>query len=615
MHIEFIEIQNFRKLRSIRIDFAPDTTLFVGANNSGKTSAMSALRYFLVDKGDFHANDFTLSNWIFINNIGKKWEADENTSNSPAPSIDDWETVLPSLDLWLKVADEEIHRVSHIVPTLDWTGGLLGVRLRFEPKKIEDFYKEYLSAIHKAKETMKTSPQGGKSGLSAPVLWPQDMRQFLDRKLGAHFGVCAYCLDPTKQIPPENGIARPQRLPGETQPIDGDPLKGLVRIRRIDAQRDFADVKSGRDRPDNDRGGEKHRLTKQLRAYYDKHLDPGKSPGPLDLEALSAIRTAEELFDVKLKSGFSSALGSGKTRSLVNALTELRKEDNKSGNHIRLYGKKIGVITYTNAACDEIKRRLEFDPLAEVSTIHSFVWSLISGLQADIKQWLRTNLPADIAELEELQRRGRAGTKAALDRDEAIKAKRRRLASLDTIRGFKYNPAGDNRGLDSLSHSEVIQIGADFLTQKPLMQRILVTKFPILLIDESQDTNKSLMEAFLKLQREYKEQFCLGLFGDVMQRIYADGKEDLGRDLPADWARPAKKLNHRCPRRIIRLINRVRASTDGHEQVARPDSKEGIVRLFILRSDPDKKRKPNFGCWRRWAQLLVIDSGAAPRQM
>jgi DNA helicase-2/ATP-dependent DNA helicase PcrA len=182
--------------------------------------------------------------------------------------------------------------------------------------------------------------------------------------------------------------------------------------------------------------------------------------------------------------------GSGKTRSLVNALKLLRKN---SGERLRLYGQRVGVITYTNAACDEIKRRLEFDPLIEVSTIHSFVWLLIRGFNADIKQWLRTNLALEINELEEQQRKGRAGTKAASDRDESIKAKQKRLGTLDSIRIFTYNPLGENRGRDSLNHSEVIKIGADFLTQKRLMQQILITKFPVLLIDESQDTNKMLM--------------------------------------------------------------------------------------------------------------------------
>lgn len=48
MHIQHLEIANFRKLLSVRIDLAAETTLLVGANNSGKSSAMLALRRFLV---------------------------------------------------------------------------------------------------------------------------------------------------------------------------------------------------------------------------------------------------------------------------------------------------------------------------------------------------------------------------------------------------------------------------------------------------------------------------------------------------------------------------------------------------------------------------------------
>lgn len=278
--------------------------------------------------------------------------------------------------------------------------------------------------------------------------------------------------------------------------------------------------------------------------------------------------------------------GSGKTRSLVNALSHLR---DKSGGHLRLYGKRIGVITYTNAACDEIKRRVRFDPLFEVSTIHSFVWSLIGGLHLDIKRWLRADLEKRIAELSEEQRGGRPGTKAALAREESIRSKEKRLSNLDSVKRFTYNPVGDNRGRDALNHNEVIEIGAHFLTAKPTMQRILVGRFPILLIDESQDTNKLLMEAFLKLQAKYRGELCLGLVGDVMQRIYADGKIDLGRGLPEDWARPEKKLNHRCPRRIIRLINKIRSAADEHIQMARSDSEEGFVRLFVLPSGAPAK--------------------------
>lgn len=48
MKISFIGIQNFRKLKATHIGFHSGTTLLVGANNSGRTSAMVALRYFLL---------------------------------------------------------------------------------------------------------------------------------------------------------------------------------------------------------------------------------------------------------------------------------------------------------------------------------------------------------------------------------------------------------------------------------------------------------------------------------------------------------------------------------------------------------------------------------------
>ena len=51
--------------------------------------------------------------------------------------------MLPSLDLWLHVENDEIHYVSHLLPTLDWEGGLLGVRLRLEPKNVDELYKEF----------------------------------------------------------------------------------------------------------------------------------------------------------------------------------------------------------------------------------------------------------------------------------------------------------------------------------------------------------------------------------------------------------------------------------------------------------------------------------------
>src|SRR5690606_13920896 len=100
---------------------------------------------------------------------------------------------------------------------------------------------------------------------------------------------------------------------------------------------------------------------------------------------------------------------------------------------------------------------------------------------------------------------------------------------------FTYNPNGDNRERESLSHSEVIEIAADFLASKALMQTLLISRNPILLIDESQDTNKILMAALLTVQEAHAKAFCLGLFGDMMQRIFADGMPKLREAVPPTW--------------------------------------------------------------------------------
>ncbi len=310
MKIKFVEIQNFRKLKSVRIEFADETTVFVGANNSGKTSAMDALDRFLVNKR-VDTNDFTLSNWRQINNIGNAWEKQSTQPGTKIPTLDELDKVLPIMDLWLQVKETEIYHVINLLPTLDWKGDLMGVRLRFEPKNIEDFYKEYLIARKEAAETIAEIKK--KTAEFSIELWPKTMREFLDRRLNSLFAVRAYILDPTKCAEPKKGIAYPQPLPGGSEYLDGDPLRGLIRVDGITAQRGLSDV--GDERSQSESDGQQHRervdrrkLSVQLRDYYAKHLDPSELPDPSDVEALRAIDSAQTSFDGKLKAAFKKAL-------------------------------------------------------------------------------------------------------------------------------------------------------------------------------------------------------------------------------------------------------------------------------------------------------------------
>ena len=151
MYIKFVEIANFRKLLSVRVDLSETTTLFVGANNSGKTSAMVALRKFLTPHGrPFETYDFTLCHWAAINKIGQNWLDARGLQSAVTFDITEWARLVPTLDLWFHVETSELHYVRNIIPTLDWAGGLLGVRLRFEPKELTSLYKDFLKAIDEA---------------------------------------------------------------------------------------------------------------------------------------------------------------------------------------------------------------------------------------------------------------------------------------------------------------------------------------------------------------------------------------------------------------------------------------------------------------------------------
>ena len=319
--------------------------------------------------------------------------------------------------------------------------------------------------------------------------------------------------------------------------------------------------------------------------------------------------------------------GSGKTRSLVNILEKIKSE---YGHQLRISKQQIAIITYTNAACDEITHRINYDKLFAVSTIHSFIWELIKNYHNDIREWLRTNLSQEISELSVSQGKSKGVNKSSIDRAKKIESKTKRLINLDQIKYFTYNPNSDNNTRDSLSHSEVINLGAYFLSKKALMQKLLVRKFPILLIDESQDTKKELINAFFEVQSQNSKSFSLGLFGDTMQRIYSDGLENLGRNLPDDWLKPVKKMNHRCPKRIVTLINKIRYNVDGQQQLPRIDSDDGFVHLFILPNNVEDKTaieadicrkmsiKTNDQLWcgdNSDVQILTLENHMAARRM
>ena len=302
MHIAFVEIQNFRKLKACRVEIAQQETIFVGANNSGKTSAMDALILFLKKsrRKDIATTDFTLSNWSSLDQLGTQWVATAD-DKKPAIVVDAWLPLLPSIDVWLKADEQDLHRVAHLLPTLDWTPKeLLGVRLVLAPKNMEQLYKDFRSAYKSARDAESASAKTE----SSPSLWPNSMRDFLDRRLHSQFEVQSYILDPTQRQHPVQGIARPQSLPPDSDALKKDPFYGLIKIDVITAQRGFSDPKT-EDEPHSGFAS----LSTQLRRYFSKHLNPSEAPDASDIEALEAIEAAKTVFNEKLVTSFKPAIG------------------------------------------------------------------------------------------------------------------------------------------------------------------------------------------------------------------------------------------------------------------------------------------------------------------
>uniref|UniRef100_UPI0040262D93 UvrD-helicase domain-containing protein n=1 Tax=Paraprevotella clara TaxID=454154 RepID=UPI0040262D93 len=273
--------------------------------------------------------------------------------------------------------------------------------------------------------------------------------------------------------------------------------------------------------------------------------------------------------------------GSGKTYSLV---LLLKKIHNSIGKDLLLQGKNVAVITFTNAATDEIINRLDYSPIFHISTIHSFVWDVIKYYQADIKRLYCFYIEEDLKALEKkLEETEKKTTKTYLSNVEKFEYQKERLAKAQIIEKFVYNPNGSNPEYNALKHAEVIKISAQMILENKMLQRIIAQRYPILLIDESQDTKKELIDTFFEIQRNFADIFTLGLLGDQKQRIYADGKENIEDSIPVGWEKPIKRMNYRCAKRIIQLANNIGKDIDIHaEQRPREDANDGLIRLFVI---------------------------------
>ncbi|MGJ7583409.1 UvrD-helicase domain-containing protein, partial [Variovorax sp. RHLX14] len=176
---------------------------------------------------------------------------------------------------------------------------------------------------------------------------------------------------------------------------------------------------------------------------------------------------------------------------------------------------------------------------------------------------------------------------------------------------FIYHPDRNTYGHGALSHAEVLEVAAWLIRERPTLQRVLEDRHPLILIDESQDTMKGVLDALFELSKSRPGRITLGLLGDHRQRIYPDGHDDLPSHVPEDWERPALQMNHRSQQRIVELINKIwDADIEGRTQPktgvpqhSRTEKNAGTVRIFVgdTKTDTANKIEQEASC----AQAMV----------
>jgi DNA helicase-2/ATP-dependent DNA helicase PcrA len=284
--------------------------------------------------------------------------------------------------------------------------------------------------------------------------------------------------------------------------------------------------------------------------------------------------------------------GSGKTRTLVEVLRRLtgvvpHETGSLLSRRLRLCGRSIRVVTYTKNAVAVIHGRLGNNDLVNVSTIHSFCWELIDGFNDDIREAL---IAVKTIQLEKERAKAEAKKRGISDADRGIFAEiEQEIEDIRATGTFIYHPDRNTYGPGAIQHRHVLDATAWLLLNKPALRAILKDRHPIILIDESQDTMKGVLDALMVLAEPRGSGLTLGLLGDHRQRIYTDGHSDLPGLVPDDWAKPELQMNHRSQLRIVTLINRLWESEmlgrtqrpTGVKQHARTENTSGVVRLFI----------------------------------
>ena len=288
MHLHSYRLKNYRRMKDARIELASDISIFVGSNNSGKTSATQAIHAFASGSKDkFSLYDFSSSCWKEFDKLG----------NPPAEGAEVQELPFISLDLWFEVAAIDLLLVMPLLPSSKWEGTQVGVRIEFAARNQAELLQKFRAARQGAQSKAATLKQRENEKY---VPWPKSLTDYLKKELLKEFEFRYYVLDRAQF----DGVHEPKEgykpLPLGNEPGGASLLKSLVKVDNIAAQKHLTD-------PSSDSGsgaGRSEELSKRLSKFYKRNLEQRQE----DHNVLRALFDSELGLDEHLADVFRDTL-------------------------------------------------------------------------------------------------------------------------------------------------------------------------------------------------------------------------------------------------------------------------------------------------------------------
>jgi putative ATP-dependent endonuclease of OLD family len=269
MKLSSVSIRNFRRLEEVVIDIEDKETVFVGPNNSGKTSATAIFRCFLGGR-DFTVHDFSVARIADFD----RFATSSNLADLPEISLDLWFTIDPNTIAF--------GRVFTLLPKLsDFTR--VGLRLSYGIDDAKKLLEQYI-------DTYPIDENGRRA---------KTLSQYLatNGNLSRH-SVVRYASLEEKEVKD----AKIELIATPFEPEEGKRLiKHLVRVEFIDAQRNIND-------DDNNRS---NRLSNAFASYYRKNLEQAEYAAEAHKVIDENNRQLTDHYQIQFKSLFELIKGLG----------------------------------------------------------------------------------------------------------------------------------------------------------------------------------------------------------------------------------------------------------------------------------------------------------------